>query len=470
MKLSGNYENDKTQLKQMLSLDKNFDIVLREMVISETRCSFIFIDSFVKDEILEKIMEFLLKEDSKEAMVKKDAAYFDHRFIPYVEVSREKDMDKMVTQVLSGPLVMLIDGFCEAILIDARTYPLRGVEEPQDDRVLRGSRDGFVETLVFNTALIRRRIRDPHLRVEICSVGDVSHSDLVITYMDDKVDQEILAKVKKRIETIHVHAMTMAQESLAEAIVPHKWYDPFPKVKFSERPDVAASNILEGRVVLLLDNSPSCIILPVTFFDFFDEAQDYYSLPIIGTYLKLTRISVFFVTLLLTPLWYLAIEYIEYLPASLRFLEITDPINVPIFLQLIMMEVGIDAIKLASLYTPQSLSSSFSVIGALILGEFAISAGWVNGEVIFYMAFVAMANFTQSSYEIGYAIKYMRILLLILIALFGVWGFGAGIIFLLFVMIRSDGIFKTPYMYPLIPFNAKNFKRIFIREKLHNKK
>lgn len=470
MKLTGIYEEDKITLKTLLSIDKNFDIVLRELIIGENKCCFIFIDTFVKDEILEKIMEFLLKEDSKEAMQKKDALYFDRRFIPYVDVSLESDIDKMVTQILSGPLVLLMDGFKESILIDARTYPLRGVEEPQDDRVLRGSRDGFVETLVFNAALIRRRIRDPHLRVEITNVGNVSHSDLVLVYMDNKVDKEILEKVKKRIETIHVHALTMAQESLAEAIVPHKWYDPFPKVKFSERPDVAASNILEGRIILLLDNSPSCIILPVSFFDFFDEAQDYYSLPVIGTYLKLTRILVFLVTLFLLPLWYMSTLYIDMLPSWLMFLEITDPINIPIFFQLIIMEVGIDALKLASLYTPQSLSSSFSVIGALILGEFAIQAGWLNGEVIFYMAFVAMANFTQSSYEIGYAIKYMRVLFLILIAIFGIWGFAAGLLFLLFVMIRSDGVLGTPYMYPLIPFNAKNLKRVFIREKLHNKR
>lgn len=469
MQLSNNYDENCSILSKMLDVKTNFDIVCRELVVSDKRCSFFFVDAFLKDEILEKIMEFLFKEDSQEAIGKLDASYFEKRFIPYVEVECESNYNKLVDNVLSGPLVLIIEGFHEAILIDARTYPLRSVEEPKDDRVLRGSRDGFVETLVFNMALIRRRIRDPHLKVEILQVGKISKSDLVITYMDNKVDKEVLYKIKEKINKIDVEALTMAQESLSEALVPHKWFDPFPKVKFSERPDVAASYILEGQMVLLLDNSPSCIILPISFFDFFDEAQDYYSLPIIGTYLKLIRIGVFFVTLLLTPLWYIGIQYIDYLPEWLSFIEISDQINIPIFLQLLLMEFGIDAIKLASLNTPQSLTSSFSVIGALILGEFAIKAGWFNGEVIFYMAFVALANFTQSSYEIGYATKFLRISLLILSALFGIYGFSIGIIFIIYLMFISKSVLGRSYMYPLFPLNAKKLKQVFIREKLSKK-
>lgn len=469
MKLGNDYIANCDMLNILLQSDHNFDIVQREVVIANTHISFFFVDAFVKDEIIEKMMEFLYKEDSSKAMKKKDLSYFEKRFIPYIEVGKENDFNILVTQILSGPLVIIIEGFDEALLLDARTYPLRGVEEPQDDRVLRGSRDGFVETLVFNTALIRRRIRDANLRMELVSAGKVSKSDIVLAYMEDKVNHEVLCKIKKRIQDIKVPALTMAQQSLSEAIVTHKWYDPFPKVKFSERPDVAASYILEGQIVLLLDNSPSCLILPVSFFDFFDEAQDYYCLPIIGTYLKLVRILVFFVTLLLTPLWYLCITYANSLPSFLSFLTIDDVIHIPIILQLYMMEIGIDAIKLASLNTPQTLSSSFSIIGALILGEFAIKAGWFNGEVIFYMAFVALTNFTQSSYEIGYATKFLRMFLLLASALFRIWGFLIGIILVVIIMFIPKGVLGVSYMYPLYPFNAKKLKRVFIREKLHRK-
>ncbi len=467
MKLCSDYNKNVSILEKKLTIPENFDVVRRELVVSEKRCSFFFVDAFVKDDILEKIMEFLLKQDSKEAIQKKDASYFEKRFIPYIEVSLEEDLTKMMDQVLCGPLVLLIEEFPKAIMIDARTYPLRSVEEPQDDRVLRGSRDGFVETLVFNTALIRRRIRDPHLRFEMVQVGKVSKSDLVISYMANKVDSSFLKRLKERIASIDVDALTMAQESLSEALIPHHWYDPFPKVKYSERPDVASSYLLEGQIVLLLDNSPSCIILPVSFFDFFDEAQDYYCLPVIGTYLKMVRMLVFFITLLLTPLWYLALSYLSYVPSWLKFLAIEDTVSIPVFFQLIFLEIGIDAIKLASLNTPQTLTSSFSVIGALILGEFAIQAGWINGEVIFYMAFVALTNFTQSSYEIGYATKFLRILLLILSALFGIYGFVIGIIFILYLMFVSKGVMGRGYMYPLYPYNKEKLKRVFVREKLH---
>ncbi|NBK96445.1 MAG: spore germination protein [Erysipelotrichia bacterium] len=469
MKLSQNYDENINVLSKRLDVSANFDIVCRELMVSEYRCSFFFVDAFIKDEIIEKIMEFLLKEDCVKAIQSKDSAYFEKRLIPYVEVEVNDCVEQLVDQVLSGPMVLLVEGFKKAIVIDARTYPLRSVEEPKDDRVLRGSRDGFVETLVFNMALIRRRIRDPHLKVELMQVGKLSKSDLVVVYMDHKVDHEVLRKIKEKINKIDVEALTMAQESLSEALIPHKWYDPFPKVKYSERPDVAASYLLEGQIVLLLDNSPSCLILPISFFDFFDEAQDYYSLPLIGTYLKLIRIAVFFVTLLLTPTWYVLLQYMDSLPDYLQFLAIEDDLHIPVFIQLLLMEFGIDAIKMASLNTPQSLTSSFSVIGALILGEFAIKAGWFNGEVIFYMAFVALANFTQASYEIGYATKFMRMLLLVLTLLFKLYGFIAGILFLIYLMFLSKSALGRSYMYPLYPLNTKLLKRVFIREKLKNK-
>ncbi len=466
MQLSRNYDENVKMLSQALYVDKSFDIVLRELIVSETRCALFFIDTFTKDEILERIIEFLLKEDSSEALLTKDLSFFEKRFIPYIEVTEQNDVSLLVNNVLSGPLIMILEGFDRAIVLDARTYPLRNVSEPKDDRVIRGSHDGFVETLVFNTGLIRRRIRDANLRMEYSSVGSVSKSDIVITYMEDKVDHELLKHLQDRLDSIEVKSLTMAQESISEALIPQKWYDPFPKVKYSERPDVIASNVMEGKIALLLDNSPSALILPTSFFDFFDEAQDYYSLPITGTYFKILRLCVFLTCVFLTPLWYLAILNAKYLPGWLDFILIEEAINVPLVIQLILMEFGIDAIKLASLNTPQALSGSFSIIAGLILGDFAISAGWLNGEAIFYMAFVALANFTQVSYELGYAAKYTRVTFLILITCLNWVGFIIGLILLGYILVVEKGIFSYSYLYPLYPFNKDKFKNIFFRKKL----
>ncbi len=456
-------------LNQRLQVDENFDIIKRDLLVQGRKLSFYCVDGFVKDEVLEKMMEYILKADLSAMEEEGSFQALSSRLISYVEADLVQDIDQMITSVLSGSILLVIEDYPKGIIIDARTYPTRGMEEPEDDRVLRGSRDGFVETLVFNTALIRRRIRDPHLHMEYTSVGDISKTDLVLCYMDNKVDMDMLQRIRDILSEIHVDALTMAQESLAEAMVSGKWYSPFPKVRYTERPDTAASNILEGKIILIVDNCPSVLILPTYFFDFVQEAQDYYLPPITGSYLRCIRIAVFFATLLITPLWYYWNCNPDLAPQWFAFALIEDNGNLPFIVQLLLLEFGIDALKLASLNTPSSLNSSFSIIGALILGDFAVEAGWFAPEIILYMAFVALANFTQPSYELGYGVKFMRVMLLILTALLPRYGFWIGVVLMCLILYNGKTISKQSYLYPLIPFNWSDFKMIFKRKKLHNK-
>lgn len=463
------YEELTQSLDQELRVEANFDIIKRDLLVQNKKLSFYCVDGFVKDEVLEKMMEFILKADLKTMERPDDFQSLTQQLVSYVEVEVDTDLNKMVTAVLSGTVLLVIEGYGKGILIDARTYPTRGMDEPEDDRVLRGSRDGFVETLVFNTALIRRRIRDHRLRMEYTNVGTSSKTDLVLCYMEHKVDPKMLERIRGIIADIQVEALTMAQESLAETLVPGKWYSPFPKVRYTERPDTAASNILEGKIILIIDNSPSVLILPTYFFDFVQEAQDYYLPPITGTYLRCIRIAVFFATLLITPVWYYLNCNPELAPSWLSFAMIKDNGNLPFIVQLLLLEFGIDALKLASLNTPSSLNSSFSIIGALILGDFAVNAGWFNPEIILYMAFVALANFTQPSYELGYGVKFMRVLLLVLTALSPQYGFWIGIAIMILILYNAKTVSKQSYLYPLIPFNWSDFKMIFMRKKLRDK-
>ena len=292
------------QLNEKLRLQENFDIVAKTLQVQDVHMTLYFVDGFVKDEVLEKMMEFLLKADMKTTVQQESVYVFCDRFVSYLETDVVAEEEKQITAVLSGSVLMIVDGYEEGIVIDARTYPTRSMAEPEDDRVLRGSRDGFVETLVFNTALIRRRIRDTRLHMEYHSVGSISKTDIVLCYMEGLADDALVQDIRHKLSQIQVEALTMAQESIAEALVPHKWLNPFPKVRYSERPDAAASNVLEGKVIVMIDNSPSVLILPTTFFDFVQEAQDYYLPPITGSYLRLIRIMVFFLTLFVTPIWY----------------------------------------------------------------------------------------------------------------------------------------------------------------------
>lgn len=454
------------QLDQKLQIDANFDIVKRCIIQEDYTFTFYFVDGYVKDDIMERIISSLMKSKIKHSIKNDTLQQFANTFIAYVEVDIKSNIDDMVVAVLSGTIVLVVEGFKEAILIDARTYPTRGMQEPEDDRVLRGSRDGFVETLIFNTALIRRRIRDPKLHMEYLSVGTKSKTDIVLCYMEGVVDIKLLTRIREHLKEIKVDALTMSQESLAEALVVGKWYSPFPKVRYTERPDSASSNILEGKVIVIIDNSPSVMILPTYFFDFVQEAQDYYMPPLTGSYLRLVRIGVLFVTLLITPIWYYLNTNPEMTPSFLQFILVDESKNLPIIIQLLILELGIDALKLASLNTPSALNGSFSVIGALILGDFAVGAGWFTPEVILYMAFVALANFTQPSYELGYAMKFMRVMLLLFIMVLPKTGLWIGLIVMIIILYRSKTISKRSYLYPLIPFNGKDFKMIFKRNKL----
>lgn len=455
-------------MKDMLSIGKNFDILYRVIRIGGRQACFYLIDGFCKDELMEKILQYLigLKEDE----MAPDVHEMLKRHMPYVEVDMSDTWQEIIHNLMSGVLVLLIDGYEKAILIDSRTYPARSVSEPEKDKVLRGSKDGFVETVVFNTALIRRRIRSTDLCMEMMNAGESSETDIVLCYMGSRVDHAFLEKIKDGIRNIRVDALTMNQESLAECLYKRSWFNPFPKFKFTERPDTAAAHILEGNIVILVDNSPSALITPTTVFDVIDEADDYYFPPITGTYLRLSRFLIAILTYFLTPTFLLLMQNPDWIPAGFDFIRIKDEMNLPLIWQFLLLELAIDGLRLAAVNTPNMLSTPLSVLAALVLGEFSVNSGWFNSEVMLYMAFVAIANYTQSSYELGYALKFMRIINLIATALFGIWGYLGAILLLLVSMACNRTVADTSYIYPLIPFHGKELVRRIFRLRLPDAK
>lgn len=455
------YNTNLQIISDALRSEQSFDLVKRDLIIAERKAALFFIDGLLKDDITEKILEFFYKKIKSENF--KSALYFAQSAVPYVEVEVTSDLKKICTDVLSGISALIIDDFTEVILLDTRTYPQRSTSEPDNDKVLRGSRDGFVETLINNTALIRRRIRDTNLTVKAYSVGTQSHTDIAVIYMENKVDKKLLANLDKRLKAIDVPSLTMNQQSLVEALYKNLWYNPFPKVKHTERPDTTASAILDGNIVILVDNAPSALLLPTSIFDVLEEADDYYFPPVTGTYLKLARYFITIVTVLITPLWLLALQNSDYCPEFFRFVLLDEPQNIPVFWQLILMEVGIDGLRLAALNTPNSLTTPLSIIGAIALSEFAVESGWVSMEAILYMALVTVANFTQPNFELGYSFKFCRVLLLVLTYIFNVWGFIIAFIINLVLLCTNRTLSSKSYLYPLVPFNGKEFLRKILR-------
>ncbi len=451
-------------LRRILDMNRNFDILEKHLLIAGRSASLFFIDGLVKDDILEKILEYfysLNPEDLTDSLEQ-----FQMQHLPYIETEVLTEMDAVIKNLLSGVPCLFLHGVPDCLAIDCRTYPARSVEEPFKDRTLRGSRDGFVETVVFNTALIRRRIRSPKLCMEMKTLGKSTRTDVVLCYMEDRVDQRCLDALKKQLDTISTDALVMNQESLAELLLPGHWFNPFPKYHLTERPDTASASILEGNIILLVDNSPSAIILPTTLFAIMEEANDYYFPPITGTYLRLSRSLIMLISLILTPLFLLLMNHPQWIPESLQFIQVQDTIHIPLIWQFLLLELAIDGLRLAAIHTPDMLSTPLSVIAGLVIGEFAVNSGWFNAEVMLYMAFVTIANYSQSNAELNYAIKFMRILLLLLTCWFGLGGFLAGLIFTLISVLNCHTFCGRGYLYPLIPFHWKTLKRQMFRTKL----
>lgn len=447
--------------------ERNFDIINKKINIGQRATQLFMIDGFTKDEIMEKLIESLIALKPED--IPQKAGDFA-KLVPYIDVTPKNTLKEAVDYLLMGMVCMFVDGYKCCFVIDCRTYPARSVSEPWKDRVLRGSRDGFVESIVANVTLIRRRIRTPDFCVEVMNAGTMSNTDIAFAYIQGKADMKLLANLKKRVEKIKVEALTMNIESLAEVLLRGPFINPFPKFKYSERPDSAAASIYDGNIVILIDNSPAVLVVPTSVFDVIEEADDYYFPPLTGTYIKLSKYLLAIMSLIMTPLWIVFLRNPGMVPEWFKFIMIEEGSTVPVILQLLILEFCIDGLRLAAVNTPTLLTTPLSIIAGIVVGEYAVSSGWFDPESMLYMAFVTVGTYTQASYELGYAIKFFRMIMLILAWFFGIWGFAAGIVMFVLAMAFNRTISEKSYLYPLIPFDGKMLARKLLRLRLGKEK
>lgn len=448
--LTDDYRRNTEMLAEALAVKDSFDLIERRLHIHEREICFFYIDGFVKDSEMQRVMQTML------SLKELGGALYTERRLPYTEVAIATELDELVMAVLSGQTVLLAESFVrEAIIIDLRTYPSRQTAEPDTDRVMQGAHDGFVETLVTNTALIRRRVRDRRLKMHHVNLGGSSATDVVISYIEGVADGGEVEKIKQKISALSPRSLTLGFQSLAECLIRRGWWNPFPKIRTTERPDAAAAQLMEGSILVICDTSPQVMILPTSIFQYIEQADDYYFPPLTGTYLRLVRVMILLFSLVATPLWYLAVKNGDVLPESLRFLLPSEPGALPILLQLFLAELAIDGLKIASMNTPDMLSNSLSIVGGLILGDFAVEVGWLSADVILYMAFVAIANFAQQNHELGYAFKFIRVTTLLFVALFDWVGLILGAVLFVFLAAKNSTVSGGRYLYPLVPFSGR---------------
>lgn len=438
-------------LTKELGIGVSFDIVVREIKIGPKRAALIFVNGMVNNAVIVEFMEELMLSTREDvAFNVLDKVFFKRLTHHQVEIVDK--IPDLIKQVLSGPSALIIDGCQEAIIIDARSFPARQPEEPDIEKVSRGSRDGFVETLVMNTVLLRRRLRDPNLRMEIFKVGKRSQNDVALVYIKDITNPKLVETMRQRIKKIDVDGIPMAEKTIEEFITKRKMWNPFPLVRYTERPDVATEHLLEGNVLIMVDNSPTVMIAPVTFFHHTQHAEEYRENAFVGTYFRWIRTVGIFLAFLLPAFWLALVTTKGMLPESLSFLGPTKIGKVPLALQFIFAELGIDLFRMATIHTPSALATALGFIGTFMLGDVAIKVGLFAPETILYVALATAGSFATPSYELGLALRLIRIPLLILVAFYKMLGFIIGVS-LIILLLATTKSFNVPYLWPIIPFN-----------------
>ncbi len=462
--LTPDFDRNTATLDALFSLPDNFGIVRRPLMPGGMRAVLYLTDGLCDMTVTERVIGFCLSHAGREDLIPSARAFAD-TLITYGETEVTSDMDTLYHAVATGCAALLCETYPgEAILIKCRKAPERALAEPEHDKVLRGAHIGFGEPLARNCALLRRQMPTRDLIMKAYSIGEETPTSLVVCYVQNRADEAYLSYLDTRLKTIKPDTLALGMQSLAECLVPRRAWNPFPRFRYTERPDAAAASLAEGTVLILCDGAPQAMLLPVSFFAFFQETNDFYLAPFTGTYLRLLRIAVFLVSIYLTPVWYLLVSHPHMIPQGLSHLRIEEPAAVPILIQLIIVELAIDGLKMASMNTPSALSNSLSVIGGLILGEFAVEVKWFLPDTILYMSVVAIASFTQHNYEMGYAVKYVRVATLLLCSLLGWWGLLAGsALFLFLVLTVPAPEERRRYFYPLIPFNGRVLLSLLIR-------
>ncbi|MEH7222830.1 spore germination protein [Bacillus sp. JJ1566] len=438
----------------------NFDIGVRRIKILNKEVHLYYLNGLCDTAFIVQILEELVNINDNEKNTNLAFQIIENRLV-HQQVSTIKNLDEAVDTILSGLILFLVEGEDSGLAVDVRSYPGRTPQEPDTEKVVRGARDGYVENIIVNCALTRRRIRDERLRNEIMQVGERSKTDICVSYIQDIANPGLVKLIKNELSKIDVDGLTMSDKTIEEFLV-HQGYNPYPLVRYTERPDVAATHLLEGHVIIMVDTSPSVIITPTTMFHHVQHAEEYRQAPAVGTLLRWTRFVGILASIFLLPLWFLLVLEPDMIPKAIDYIGPNEKSNIPIVVQIFLADMGIEFLRMAAIHTPTPLSTAMGLIAAALIGQIAIDVGLFGPEVILYVAIAAVGTFATPSYELSAANKIARLFLLVLVAIFKVPGFiiGSTVYFLFLANIRS---LNTPYLWPFLPFNGKALLQIVIR-------
>ena len=460
MDLTLDHQNNINLINEKLGIGKAFDIKTRPIKVLGKLVQLYYLDGMVNNleviGVLEKILNLPSNSETEDVatLIYNNITHKDSKFI--------KTVEEVYEHVLNGVLVLVIEGSKEAVIAETRNFPTRSISEPDLEKVIRGSHDGFTESLNQNISLVRRRVKDGMMRNEIYKVGNKSSFNVCLSYIEGIASEKRVEMARSRIQSVHIDHLIMADKALEELMI-KKPFNLYPLVRYTERADIVAVHLYRGKIAIFVDTSPSVIIGPATFFDHLQHVEEHRQTPVAGSYLRLIRFVGVFLSLFLTPLWLLLLKYEVVLPEIFSIFIPDDEIKISIFLQIVAAEIGVEFLRMASIHTPSSLSTAMGLVAGILIGDVAMQVGVFSVQTVFLVAVSAIGSYVTPSYELSLANKLVKLVFLLVIMLFGYIGFIV-IVVLWIIYLACLKSLDRPYLYPLIPFNWYDLKQILVRK------
>lgn len=460
-------------LKALYSIfAKCSDVAFREIKTSSAepvRTVLVYVEGMVdKSLVSEHILEALQLNSAlipQGRLIAGDKAFtiVVNHLVGAAKVDVTADMGELVDYVLAGSAALIIDGANRAIIASVPGYETRNVEEPSIEPVVRGPRDGFTENLRTNTSLIRRRIRTPRLKMETIKIGDLTRTEVAIAYIEGIAGDKVVEEAHRRLGRIKIDGIL--ESGYLEELIEDQPFSVFPQINTTERPDKASACLLEGRVIILTDNTPMALIIPVAFPEFLQATEDYYNRYVYSTFIRILRFIALTAAVLL-PSLYIAIVtfHQEMLPTALliSIASQREATPFPAFIEALFMESVFEILREAGVRLPRPIGQAVSIVGALVIGEAAVNAGLVSPAMVMVVSLTAISSFTMPTLSGSYAIRMLRFPMMFLAASFGLFGIMVGLMGILFHLcsLRSFGV---PYLSPLAPTSFRDMKDMVVR-------
>jgi spore germination protein KA len=454
-----------------MQLGNSPDISIRQFELgnSRTQVAAVYTEGVIdKNMVNEFILHSLMIDTAKEEFdrMAADKSIFDFirtNALTMGEIENVRDWDGAILSILSGDTVIFIDGWAEVMVCSTKGGEMRSITEPSAQVVIRGPKDGFNESIGTNVSLVRRRIKSPHLWLEAMKIGNMTQTDVAIMYIKGIANDKIVQEIKKRLKEINTDSIL--ESGYIEQLIQDKTYTIFPTIYNTERPDSVAGNLLEGRIAIFVDGTPFVLIAPVTFFMYFQSAEDYYQRFEIATAIRLLRFGALLISLFVPSIFIASITFHqEMIPTSLlvSLMGQREAVPFPAFFEAIIMEVAFEILREAGIRMPRAIGQAVSIVGALVLGQAAVEAGIISAAMVIVVALTGISSFATPAYNMALSVRWLRFAMIISSGLLGFYGIAILSIIILAHMcgLRSFGI---PYMSPLGPFNLEDQKDTFFR-------